>query len=390
MGESLEPRVGSRARAGHPCGVDGEMPVAACGEDLVSLEALWRQAVTEAVPLLSTHGVGRELMMSSTGADETTFREHDLAQVRAVSFPIAYRMLGTVAEAEDLVQEVSLRVFRAIERGERIAALRGYVATVTTRLAINELASARRRREQYVGEWLPAPILNDGDDDPAERAELADSVSLALLVVLESLSAQERAAWLLRDVFGYAYREIATIIETSEDNVRQLASRARRHIEARRPRFETSLEQRRQLTGRFLAAAQNGDLAGLEALLANDVVLTGDGGGKVPALARSLHGRRCVARMLLRWRHVLDRLPSFALRPVEVNCGPGVVVLDDQRRLVSVWALEIAGGEIRAVSSIVNPDKLAHLGPLADFAALTSGHRRAASPGVGRQPTADR
>lgn len=327
--------------------------------------------------------------MNSTGAGDTTFEEHDLEQVRAVSFAIAYRMLGSVAEAEDVVQEVSLRVYRAIEGGEQIASLRRYVATVTTRLAINELSTARRRREQYVGEWLPAPILSDRVDDPAERAEMADSVSLALLVVLESLSAEQRAAWLLHDVFGYAYAEIAAIIETSEDNVRQLASRARRHIEARRPRFETSLEQRRELTERFLAAAQNGDLAGLEALLANDVVLASDGGGKVPALARSLHGRRRVARMLLGWMRVLARLPSFALRPVEVNSGPGVKVLDDQHRLVSVWALEIAGGEIRAIRSIVNPDKLAHLGPVADFAALAGAHRRAAPQGIGRQPTTD-
>lgn len=366
------------------------MVVASYGETLPSLQAVLCHAVTDVVPVLSIRDVDHERTMSSTGAGETTFEEHDLEEVRAVSFAIAYRMLGSVAEAEDVVQEVSLRVFRAIERGERIASLRGYAATVTTRLAINELASAHRRREQYVGEWLPAPILNDWVDDPAERAERADSVSLALIVVLESLSAEQRAAWLLHDVFGYAYAEIATIIETSEDNVRQLASRARRRVQARRPRFETSLEQRRELTERFLAAAQNGDLAGLEALLANDVVLTGDGGGKVPALARSLHGRRGVARMLLGWMRVLARLPSFALRLVEVNSGPGVMVLDDQHRLVSVWALEIAGGEIRAVSSIVNPDKLAHLGPLADFAALTSGHRRAAPPGTVREPTKDR
>jgi RNA polymerase sigma factor (sigma-70 family) len=222
-----------------------------------------------------------------------TAEEHELEQLRPASFAIAYRMLGSVSEAEDVVQEALLRVHRAIEEGEQIASLRAYVATVTTRLAINELRSARARREQYVGEWLPEPIFTDGVDDPAQHAEMADS--LALLVLLESLSPEQRAALLLHDVFDYGYPEIAEIIGKSEDNVRQLASRARRHVEERRPRFQTSREQREELTQGFLAAAQQGDLAGLEALLAHDVVLTGDGGGKVPALARSLRGRCAVA-----------------------------------------------------------------------------------------------
>jgi RNA polymerase sigma-70 factor (ECF subfamily) len=241
---------------------------------------------------------------------------------------------------------------------------------VTTRLAINELRSARARREQYVGEWLPEPILTDGVDDPAQHAEMADSLSLAMLVLLESLSPEQRAALLLHDVFDYGYPEIAQIIGKSEDNVRQLASRARRHVEERRPRFQSSREQREELTLRFLAAAQQGDLAGLEALLADDVVLTGDGGGKVPALARSLHGRNRVARTLLAWMRVASRIPDFTLRPTEVNAGPGVMVLDGQQRLISVWSLEIAGGEIRSISSVVNPDKLTHLGAVGDFASL--------------------
>ncbi len=294
----------------------------------------------------------------------------ELEQLRRVAFAIAYRMLGSVFEAEDVVQEALLRVHQAIEHGERIASPRAYLATVTTRLAINELRSARARREQYVGEWLPEPILTDGVDDPAQHAEMADSLSLAMLVALESLSAEQRAALLLHDVFDYGYAEVAEIIGKSEDNVRQLASRARRRVEERRPRFQTSREQREELTQRFLAAAQQGDLAGLEALLAHDVVLTGDGGGKVPALARSLRGRNRVARMLLTWMRVLSRLPDSTLRPVEVNGGPGVMVLDGQQRLISVWSLEIAGGEIRSIGSVVNPDKLAHLGTVADFASL--------------------
>ncbi len=199
---------------------------------------------------------------------------------------------------------------------------------------------------------------------------MSDSLSLALLVVLESLSAEQRAAWLLHDVFGYAYAEIAPIIEKSEGNVRQLASRARRHVEQRRSRFKTTPERQKELTERFLAATRDGDLAGLETLLASDVVLTGDGGGRVPAVARSVHGRRHVARIMLGWTRVLARRPSVTLRQVEVNGGPDAVVLDDQQRLVSVWSLETTGSQIRAVRSIVNPDKLVHLGPVADFAAV--------------------
>ncbi len=215
--------------------------------------------------------------------------EQLLDELRPASFAIAYRTLGSVAEAEDVVQETLLRVHRALEDGERLESPRAFVATVTTRLAIDELRSARVRRERYVGEWLPEPILTDRKDDPARQAEIADSLSMAMLVLLESLSPEQRAVLLLRDVFDYRYDEIAGIVGKSEDNVRQLAARARRHVEQRRPRFETSREQHEQLARRFFAAAQDGDLAGLEALLAHDVVLTGDGGGRVPALARSLH-----------------------------------------------------------------------------------------------------
>lgn len=304
------------------------------------------------------------------GPDETVSHEHELEQVRRMSFAIAYRMLGSAAEAEDVVQEALLRVHRATESGEQVASLRAYVATATTRLAINELRSARRRREQYVGEWLPSPVLTGEVDDPSERAEMADSLSMALLVVLESLSAEQRAAWLLHDVFCYPYAQIAAILEKSEENVRKLASRARRHIEERRPRFPTSVQQREELTRRFLAAVRHGDLSGLEALLADDVVLTGDGGGKVPSLARPVHGRHNVVQVLGIWLRVLDRIPAVTLRPAEVNGGTGVMVLDHRGCLVAVWTLELTGDEIRAIGSVVNPDKLAHLGPVADFAAL--------------------
>jgi len=215
---------------------------------------------------------------------------------------------------------------------------------------------------------------------------MADSLSLAMLVLLESLSPEQRAALLLHDVFDYGYPEIAEIIGKSEDNVRQLASRARRHVEERRPRFQTSREEREQLTQRFLAAAQQGELAGLEALLAHDVVLTGDGGGKVPALARSLQGRNRVARMLLNWMRVVSRGPGVTLSPTEVNGGPGVMVLDGQQWLISAWSLEIAGGEIRSISSVVNPDKLAHLGVVGDLASLVGAHRPRPDTPIDPQP----
>jgi RNA polymerase sigma-70 factor (TIGR02957 family) len=293
-----------------------------------------------------------------------------LAELRPASFAIAYRMLGSVAEAEDVVQEALLRVHRALEGGERIESPRAFVATVTTRLAIDQLRSARARRERYVGEWLPEPIVTDGSDDPARQAEMADSLSLAMLVLLESLSPEQRAVLLLRDVFDYGYDEIARIVGKSEANVRQLASRARAHVEEGRPRFQTSRGQRETLAARFFAAVQEGDVAGLEALLAHDVVLTGDGGGKVPALARQLRGRGRVARALLNWVRLGSRIPGASLRPVEINGTPGALLLDGEDRLVGVWALEIAGGQIVALNSIVNPDKLGHLGPVADTRAL--------------------
>jgi RNA polymerase sigma-70 factor (TIGR02957 family) len=302
--------------------------------------------------------------MNASGHEEL------LAELRPTSFAIAYRMLGSVADAEDVVQDALLRVHRALEAGERIESPRAFVATVTTRLAIDQLRSARARRERYVGEWLPEPIVTDGAEDPASQAEMADSLSLAMLVLLESLSPEQRAVLLLRDVFDYGYDEIAGIVGKSEANVRQLASRARSHVEERRPRFQTSRGQREKLAARFFAAVQEGDLAGLEALLAHDVVLTGDGGGKVPALARRLRGRGRVARALLNWMRVGSRIPGASLRPVEINGTPGALVLDGEARLVAVWALEIAGGEIVALNSIVNPDKLAHLGPVADTRAL--------------------
>jgi len=299
-----------------------------------------------------------------------TRMEQLLEELRPTSFAIAYRMLGSVSEAEDVVQEALLRVHQAIDAGEQIASPRAYVATVTTRLAINQLRSARVRRERYVGDWLPEPIITDSDADPAQQAEMADSLSVAMLVLLESLSPEQRAVLLLHDVFDYGYPEIAQIVGKNEDNVRQLATRARRHVEQRRPRFQTTREQRDELTARFFAAVEQGDLAGLEALLAHDVEMIGDGGGKVPAITEPLRGRSRVANMLI--NSLIARRPELSSQLVEVNGGPGALYLDGQRQLISVMTLEIGDGKIRSIRSVVNPDKLAHLGPVGDFKALLS------------------
>ena len=297
---------------------------------------------------------------------------HDqlLEELRPRSFAIAYRMLGSVAEAEDVVQEALLRVNTALEAGEQIDSPRAYVATITTRLAIDELRSARVRRETYVGEWLPEPVVVDTREDPERQAEMADSLSLAFLVLLENLSPEQRAALLLHDVFDYDYGEIAQIIGKSEDNARQLAVRARRHVDQGKPRFETSKEKREELAGRFFAAAQEGNLESLEALLSEDVVLKGDGGGKAPALARSLHGRTRVARTLGAWVKTGWRLPGLGIRPAEINGQPGALFLDGDGAVISAMALDIAEGQIQGINSVVNPDKLRHLGRVADARAL--------------------
>ena len=299
-----------------------------------------------------------------------TEREQLLDDLRPGAFAIAYRMLGSVSEAEDVVQEALLRVHQALDRGEQLESPRAFVATITTRLAINELRSARARREHYVGEWLPEPIVTDSQDDPAIHAEMADSLSLAMLVLLESLSPEQRAVLLLHDVFDYDHAQIAQIIGKSPDNVRQLATRARRHVDQRRPRFQTSREQRDELARRFYAAAERGDLSGLEMLLAQDVVLTGDGGGKAPALTQPLSGRSDVARAVAGFVGRLVAIPGVSLRLVEINGGPGALFLDPSERLLGVSALEVVDGEITSIRGIVNPEKLAHLGPTANIGTL--------------------
>ena len=288
-----------------------------------------------------------------------------LDELRPVAFSIAYRMLGSVSEAEDVVQETLLRVHAMLEDGERIESPRAYAATVATRLAIDALRSARVRRETYVGEWLPEPLVTD--PSPAEHAETADSLSLAFLVLLENLSPEQRAVFLLREVFDYGYGEIAEIVGKSEDNTRQLAARARRHVEERRPRFEPSVEQRDALADRFFAAAQQGELEALEALLAEEVELYGDGGGKVPALARVLRGRNRVARTLAAWGRQGRKLPGVTQRRVEINGQPGALLFDANGKVFGALALEIFDGRVQSLRSVVNPNKLRHLGEVADM-----------------------
>ncbi len=291
-------------------------------------------------------------------------------------FAIAYRMLGSVSEAEEVVQEALLRLYRELDQGSEIETPEAYFVTVVTRLAIDELRSARARREVYTGEWLPEPILTAEEDDPARHAEIADSLSVGLLVVLETLTPEERAVFLLREVFDYPHDRIAKVLDKSPAAVRQLAVRARGHVGEREPRFETSREQHDRLAAGFFDAFEEGDLEKLESLLAADVSLHGDGGGKAPALAKALLGRARVARTLVGFRRRADQFGGVELRRAELNGGLGALSYDTEGRLISALIVEVDGGEIQTINSVVNPDKLGHLGPVADLKALLRGRHR--------------
>ncbi|MFF4150750.1 RNA polymerase sigma-70 factor [Streptomyces sp. NPDC001651] len=287
----------------------------------------------------------------TTDAETDVFEEH-----RPVLLGVAYRMLGRVADAEDVVQEAWLRWSRA-DRSE-VREPRAYLVRVTTRLAIDRLRQVKARGESYVGPWLPEPYVTDFGDrvpDTAERAVLADSVSLAVLIVLESLSPLERAVFVLREAFGYPYAEIAAMLDRGEAAVRQLAGRARRHVEERRPRYEVDPAERRDLTERFLAAAAGGDLEGLMSLLAPDVRLIGDSGGKAKAPLRVLESADHVGRFLA---GVAQKgIPDAGFRYVEINGGPALLVLSGGRP-DSVFQVDVLDGRIQAVYVIRNPDKL--------------------------------
>jgi RNA polymerase sigma-70 factor (ECF subfamily) len=288
-------------------------------------------------------------------------------ELRPLLFSIAYRMLGGVAEAEDVVQEAFLRWHRALASGTEVESPKAYLATVTTRLSIDHLRTARARRESYVGPWLPEPLVTESEADVAQHAEMADSLSMAFLVLLETLSPVERAVFLLREVFEYGYDEIAQIVEKSEANCRQILARARHRVEASTPRFETSRSQRDELARRFFAACEQGDMDGLLDLLTADVVFVGDGGGKGQGLREPASGRERVARLLL-GLFVRGAALGASIRPVQVNGQPGAISLDAEGRVVNAFALDIADGRVQAIRSVVNPDKLGHLGPVSDIA----------------------
>jgi RNA polymerase sigma-70 factor, ECF subfamily len=297
-------------------------------------------------------------------------------RLRPLMFSIAYRMLGSVSEAEDIVQEAFLRYHRA-ESGQ-VESPKAFLSAVTTRLCIDHLRSARVRREAYPGQWLPEPLLTDDPSraDPGSLAEQADSLSMAFLLLLERLSPVERAVFLLHDVFGYRYDEVARIVGKGEDNCRQLALRARRHVGEGKPRFEVSRRKREELAARFFEAVGHGDMEGLVTMLAEDAVVYGDSGGIRPSWPRPIAGRDHIVRLLAGLAQQIRQVGAV-IRPAEINGQPGALVLDPDGHLVNVFALDIADGRVQTIRSVINPGKLRHLGPLADL----DGLRRGLHPG---------
>jgi RNA polymerase sigma-70 factor (ECF subfamily) len=284
-------------------------------------------------------------------------------ELRPLLFSIAYRMLGSATDAEDIVQESFLRYHRETARGTAVDSPKAYLSAVTTRLSIDHLRSARVRRESYVGTWLPEPLLTDTESDAARHAETADSLSLGFLVILESLTPVERAVFLLREVFDYGYDEIAAVVGKSEDNCRQIAVRARRQVQGGKPRFEASRTRREELARRFFQAASEGDTEGLVGLLAADVVAYADGGGKAVAFPRPVHGRERVARLLLGRVGRGERLGVSGMRLAEINGQPGALFFGAAGELVVAVSLDIADDLIQTLRAVSNPDKLRHLGP---------------------------
>jgi RNA polymerase sigma-70 factor (TIGR02957 family) len=296
------------------------------------------------------------------------------AELRPLMFSIAYRMTGSVTEAEDLVQEAFFRLERARQRGVVVESPKAYLAAATTRLTIDHLRSARARRESYVGTWLPEPIVVDLHGDPEQMADLSDYLSMAFLVLLESLSPVERAVYLLREAFDFSYEDIAQIVEKSEANCRQIFRRARQHIGADEARYEASTEHSEALLRSFLSAASGGDFDQLVDLLAADAVFCGDGGGTAVTVGQPLYGCETVAISVLA---VFDRLErrGLSVEPVRVNGGPGIITHDPQRNVVGVLSLEVLDGVIQTVRSITNPDKLGHLGTVSDVLRLPGADR---------------
>ncbi|MGW0082660.1 RNA polymerase sigma-70 factor [Streptomyces sp. NPDC003393] len=302
----------------------------------------------------------------------------EFEELRPLLFSIAYRILGSVAEAEDAVQETWLRFDGS---ATQVASAKAFLSATVTRISVDVLRSARVRREEYVGPWFPEPLLSDPYQDPARSAELADSVSMAALLLLERLSPLERSVFVLREVFGFGFGEVATAVGRSEAACRQLLVRARRHMQARRPRFEADRQERQELATRFFDALKNGDVGGLRDLLAADVQLVGDGGGKAPQLAKAVSGTENVARLLASVFPLLARV-DVTFEPHEINGQPGAIFRDRDGKVLHILALEVLDGRIRTIRSVINPDKLGHLGPVADAWAIDREVKQAR-----RQPT---
>ncbi|PRZ41152.1 RNA polymerase sigma-70 factor (ECF subfamily) [Antricoccus suffuscus] len=301
---------------------------------------------------------------------------HD--DLRPLMFSIAYRMLGSVAEAEDVVQEAFFRMTRAETDGATPVNLDAWATTVTTRLAIDNLRSARVRREMYVGPWLPEPLVDgrgpmlpvaEPAAGPSEQVETRDDVSFAMLTLMETLTPVERAVFILREALGYDYPAIAEVVEASEVACRQHFSRARRYLESGRPRFEASAARREELAAAFLEAVRGGSLRELEALLADDVTFWGDGGGKAPAIQKPMQGALPVARFLLGLVRRGDPL-GVSLVPAQANGQPAFLTLGPAGELYGVLALDIVDGRIVSLRNQINPDKLAHLGGVGDINSL--------------------
>ncbi|WUI03319.1 RNA polymerase sigma-70 factor [Spirillospora sp. NBC_00431] len=289
-------------------------------------------------------------------------RAEEFEELRPLLFSIAYRLLGSVTEAEDAVQETWLRWEAA---SAQPTSAKAYLSAVVTRISINVLRSARVRREEYVGPWFPEPLLTDPYQDPERSAELADSVSMAALLLLERLSPLERAVFVLREVFGFGFGEIASAVGRSEAACRQLVVRARRHMNEGRPRFEADRREREALALRFFDAFAEGDVDGLRDLLAADVRLVADSGGKAPQWAQGFSGAGQVARVLAALIPPFARLGGV-VEPHQVNGQPGAILRDRDGKVINTWALDILEGRIQAIRTVSNPDKLRHVGPVAD------------------------
>lgn len=290
----------------------------------------------------------------------------EFERLRPLLFSIAYRILGSVSDAQDALQDAWLR-YQASPSPPDSA--RAYLSTVVTRIAIDMLRSARARREQYVGLWFPEPLLEDPYQDPERAAVLADSLSMAALLLLERLSPVERAVFVLRDVFGFSFAEIARAVGRSEASCRQHALRARRHMEANQPRFEADPRKREELARRFFTAFADGDVQGLHELLASDAQLISDSGGRAPQWGEGVAGAEKVARLLASLGGPFGQAGGVVV-PHQVNGQPGAIFRSREGKVINTWTLEIGEAGVQVIRTVLNPEKLRHMGEVADAAAV--------------------